>query len=145
MNHCIYTEPVRRELLSHFTGVRTEVWGAYIMHTACGLQSILPVSRCWDLSPVHLKKRILRVGLFSPEKIRSEAERKLHKYFLSIRRIFWEVVRSICYIIEKRAVHGPSHISIGMGPGKRCPTYQHGCARGQSLCCAAEHRGESDE
>lgn len=77
----------RRHCYPHFTGVRAEVWEAYVTHTTCGLQSILPVSRCWDLSPVHSKKRIVRIGLFSPNKIRSKAERRLHKYFLSIRRI----------------------------------------------------------
>lgn len=125
----------------HFTGVRTEVWEACIMHTAGGLDRHASLDAC-SLSPVRSKKRIMRIGFFGPKKRRPKAERKLHKYFLSIWRIFGG--RSIC-LVEKRAVHGPSHISVGMGPAKRCPTWQHGCARGQSLCCEAEHQGESDE
>lgn len=35
--------------------------------------------------------------------------------------------QDICLVIEKRAVRGPSHRSISMGPGKRCPAQQHGC------------------
>lgn len=42
----------------------------------------------WALGPVRPTKRLMGVVFFPLKKIRRKAERKLNKYFLSIRRIW---------------------------------------------------------